>query len=99
MMEIDFEKNTVLLRYVSEWNPISPGKTKGGYMEGVIRGVPREARKMVLQTIPDEEYASKMERELARFGNPQIGSVHTLLLHVQKHACDLLAEQKWKCPN
>jgi len=37
---------------------------------------------MVLQTIPDEEYARKMERELKRFGNPQIGSVHPLLLHV-----------------
>ena len=82
MMEIDFEKKSVLLRYVSEWDPRSSGKTKGGYMEGVIRGVPREARKMVLQTIPDEEFARKMERELAHLGYHLIGSVHPLLLHV-----------------
>ena len=82
MMDIDFETLSVLLRYISEWDPRSAGKTKGGYMEGVIRGVPREARKMVLQTVPDEEYARKMERELARFGNPEIGSVHPLILHV-----------------
>ena len=82
MMDIDFDTLSVLLRYISEWDPRSAGKTKGGYMEGVIRGVPRAARKMVLQTVPDEEYARKMERELARFGNPQIGSVHPLILHV-----------------
>ena len=52
-MKIDFDKKSVLLRYVSEWDPRSPGKTKGGYMEGVIRGVPRVARKMILQTVED----------------------------------------------
>ena len=81
-MEIDFDKKSVLLRYVSEWDPRSPGKTKGGYMEGKIRGVPPGARRMVLQTIPDQEYAMKMDRELAQFGLQLGGSVHCLLLHV-----------------
>jgi len=89
IMEIELKNKSVLLRYVSEWDPRSTGKTKGGYMEGNIR-VPREARRMILQTLPDQEYANKMERELGHkmerelghFGHQLLGSVHPLLLHV-----------------
>ena len=80
-MEIELKNKSVLLRYVSEWDPRSTGKTKGGYMEGNIR-VPRDARRMVLQTLPDVEYAIKMERELGHLGHQLLGSVHPLLLHV-----------------
>jgi len=81
-MDIDFDKKSVLLRYVSEWDPRAPGKTKGGYLEGLVRGVPVDASRMVLQIVPDEEYAGKMQRALPHLEPHIIQSVHPLLLHV-----------------
>jgi len=73
----------VLLRYVSEWDPRETGKTKGGYMSGMIRGVPSQATNMVLQTVPGDEYALRMQSELGHHLGPELGgSLHPLLLHV-----------------
>ena len=45
---------SMLLRYVSEWDP-SKGKqhTKGGYLSGQISGVPDTATRMVLSFVTE----------------------------------------------
>ena len=71
----------MLLRYVSEWDPRQAAHTKGGYVRGEICWVPREARRMVLTTVPCQEKARMMEAELGKKVRG-VGEVHPLLLHV-----------------
>ena len=59
---------SMLLRYVSEWDPRLSSHTRGGYHTGRISGVPDTATKMVLSYVPDK-YQPGME-------------AHPLLLHV-----------------
>ena len=84
MIDIDLSKSSFLQRYPSEWDPRHPGKTKGGYMQGRIGGVPEQARSMVLQTVPDEKYSimMKSDEELNQFPSEVVSSAHPLLLHV-----------------
>ena len=59
---------SMLLRYVSEWDPRQSSHTRGGYHTGQIDGVPDTAARMVLSYVPD---------------NDQPGmEAHPLLLHV-----------------
>merc|ERR1711988_1226247 len=84
MVDIDLKKLSFLQRYPSEWDPRDQGKTKGGYIEGMILGVPQAARTMVLQTVPDMKYATMMvcDVQLTKFEPELVSSIHPLLLHV-----------------
>ena len=44
---------SMLLRYVSEWDPSKGKHTKGGYLSGQISGVPDTATKMVLSFVTE----------------------------------------------
>ena len=84
MVDIDLKKLSFLQRYPSEWDPRDQGKTKGGYIEGMILGVPQDASTMVLQTVPDMKYATMMvsDAQLSKFEPELVSSIHPLLLHV-----------------
>ena len=84
MVDIDLKKLSFLQRYPSEWDPRDQGKTKGGYIEGMILGVPQDASTMVLQTVPDKKYATMMvsDAQLTKFEPELVSSIHPLLLHV-----------------
>ena len=82
-MTVNFNltERSMLLRYVSEWDPRLAAHTKGGYVRGEVSSVPREARRMVLTTVPCQEKARMMEAELGKKVT-RVGEVHPLLLHV-----------------
>ena len=77
----NLREKSMLLRYVSEWDPRLAAHTKGGYIRGEVSEVPSEASRMVLTTVPCEDNVRMMEAELGdKVGD--VGQVHPLLLHV-----------------
>jgi len=71
MAFIDLYTTSNLLRYISEWDPRDPAKTKGGYMDGEIK-IPNVGGKlkMIIQTYPAEDVPSL------------VSNIHPCLLHV-----------------
>ena len=80
-VSFDLVLKSMLLRYVSEWDPRRPASTKGGYVRGEIAGVPHNAARIILTTVPSEDCASVLEAELGD-RLEDAGLLHPLLLHV-----------------
>jgi len=70
-MAIELNETSVLLRYISEWDPRDAAKTKGGYMDGFIKVPSYHGKlKMIIQTYPAADI------------NPAVAHLHPCILHV-----------------
>jgi len=70
-MAIELNETSVLLRYISEWDPRDAAKTKGGYMDGFIKVPTYPGKlKMIIQTYPAADI------------NSAVAHLHPCILHV-----------------
>ena len=71
---------THLFRYPAEWDPRQEGKTKGGYLNGIIE-LPKNIKrpyKLTLMTLVDEDDKNDSEE----FAESDLGEAHPTMLHL-----------------
>ena len=66
---------SMLLKYVSEWDPSKGNHTRGGYLTGQISGVPDTATKMELSYVTDTYMDHPLLLHVVRISNNK-GSRH-----------------------
>jgi len=64
---------SMLLRYVSEWDPSKGKHTKGGYLSGQISGVPPSATRMRLSFVTESMEDTPLLLHLVRIANNKAG--------------------------
>ena len=65
---------SMLLKYVSEWDPRQLNHARGGYLTGQISGVPTSATRMVLSYVTETYSAHTLILHIVRKSNNNKGS-------------------------